>query len=211
MTLSASSQSTVTADWATRDGDATAGKDYVAARGSLTFNAGETSKTTDIRLLDDSVDDPTESFFVDFSNVTNALATELRIVVGAGGYALPSIDIDGTTITEGNEGVRYAKFLIALSRSSSTPVTMSYTTKDGTATAGTDYVATQSTLTFAPGERSKFVVVPILEDSVAEGDESFIVVLSDASWATIDTTEATCTILDDDGPTRRRPARRGSS
>jgi len=80
------------------------------------------------------------------------------------------------------------------------PITVAYTTQAGTATSGTDYNAVAGTLTFAPGETVKTVQVSVVADTAAEGNESFQVVLSNPTGATIATGTATGTIVDDDLP-----------
>ena len=59
---------TVTVDWVTADGSATAGEDYTAANGTLTFGPGETSKTVSVVILDDTVEDSGETFTLRLSN-----------------------------------------------------------------------------------------------------------------------------------------------
>ena len=76
-------------------------------------------------------------------------------------------------------------FTVTLDRAASAAVSVSYATVDGSATAGADYTATSGTLTFLPGERSKTVRVDILDDSHDEGEETFTLVLSNASGGTI--------------------------
>ena len=76
-------------------------------------------------------------------------------------------------------------------------VTVDYATADGagvwagtgTATAGVDYTATSGTLTFAAGETSKSVSVPILDDVIDEGSEYFLLRLSNPQGATLDDSE----------------------
>jgi Tol biopolymer transport system component len=58
------------------------------------------------------------------------------------------------------------------------PTSVQFNTSDVTATAGSDYVATSGTLTFAPEEDVKFVTVPLLNDNVREGTETFDISLS---------------------------------
>jgi chitinase len=89
-------------------------------------------------------------------------------------------------------------FTIKLSAASSTPVTVTYSTQDGTATAGSDYTAVSGTVTFAPGETTKSVVVTILGDTVVEPDETFNLLLSNPGGATLGTGTATATIVNDD-------------
>ena len=81
---------------------------------------------------------------------------------------------------------------------------MDYATSDGTATAGSDYGATSGTLSFAPGETSKTVNVPVTGDTTTDKphDETFTLTLSNASGgATISNASATGTIIDDDDTT----------
>ena len=89
-------------------------------------------------------------------------------------------------------------FAVSLSRASSGPVAVAYATTDGTATAGEDYTRTSGTLTFAPGETGKTVAVPVLDDAVDEGEETFTLRLSDASGGRIADGVATGTIVNSD-------------
>ena len=77
-------------------------------------------------------------------------------------------------------------------------VTVDYATADGSAKAGEDYTATSGTLTFAAGETSKTVNVPILDDAVDEGEETFTLRLSNVQGARAGDLEATGTIANDD-------------
>ena len=90
------------------------------------------------------------------------------------------------------------EFVVTLSRAASRTVTVDYATRDGTATAGEDYTATRGTLTFAVGETSKAVSVPILDDAIDEGKETFTLKLMNAQGAAIGDDEATGTIENSD-------------
>ena len=86
----------------------------------------------------------------------------------------PTISVADASAREGVDA--NAAFEVSLSRaftSSGHTVTVDYATADGTAAAGADYTATSGTLTFAAGERTKTVNVPILDDAVDEGSETF--------------------------------------
>ena len=72
VTLNRASSGTVTVDYATADGTATAGADYTAASGTLTFQAGETEKTVEVTVLDDAHDDGQETLELTLSNATGA-------------------------------------------------------------------------------------------------------------------------------------------
>ena len=90
-------------------------------------------------------------------------------------------------------------FAVSLSRAASGTVTVDYATSDGSATAGADYTAASGTLTFAVGETSKTVSVPVLDDIHDEGEETLTLTLSNASSGTaITDAEATGTIVNTD-------------
>ena len=74
-------------------------------------------------------------------------------------------------------------FAVTLSRAASGPVSVDYATKDGTAAAGADYTAASGTLTFAVGETEKTVSVPLLDDAIDEGKETFTLELSNPQGA----------------------------
>ena len=89
-------------------------------------------------------------------------------------------------------------FAVTLDRARHLPVTVDYATSNGTARAGQDYTATRGTLTFAAGEMSKTVSVPVLDDAHDEGSETMTLRLSNATEAGIRDGEATGTIENSD-------------
>ena len=102
---------------------------------------------------------------------------------------------------QANEGAGAIAFEVSLDRAFTTAahrVTVDYATADGSAKAGEDYTATSGTLTFAAGETTKTVNVPVLDDAVDEGEETFTFRLSNATGARIGDGEATGTIANDD-------------
>ncbi|WP_454017907.1 Calx-beta domain-containing protein [Azospirillum sp. Marseille-Q6669] len=78
-----------------------------------------------------------------------------------------------------------AVFTVKLSQAYNQTVTVDYATADGTAKAGSDYLATSGKLTFAAGETTKTVAVKVLSDDVTEGVETFNLKLSNPTQATI--------------------------
>ncbi len=100
---------------------------------------------------------------------------------------------------EAREGADEAMaFRVTLGRAVSGTVTVDYATADGTAVAGEDYTRTQGTLSFAQGELEKTVSVPILDDALDEGSETFTLRLRNAQGAAIADGEATGTITNAD-------------
>jgi hypothetical protein len=112
--------------------------------------------------------------------------------------ALPSISVADITISEGSSGTKNATFTVTLSSASASAVSVNYATRNGTATAGSDYAAASGTLSFAAGQTSKTVNVPVIGDAVFESDETFYLDLSAAVGATLARGTATGTISNDD-------------
>ena len=111
----------------------------------------------------------------------------------------PSISIGDMTVTEGNSGTSWYQLTVTLSAASSTPITVDFATLDGTAKAGSDYLATSGTLTFAPGVTQQTITIQIVNDKTKESTETFSVVLSNPTvGATLAKSTATVTILDND-------------
>ncbi|WP_433077943.1 choice-of-anchor P family protein [Dactylosporangium sp. CA-052675] len=108
---------------------------------------------------------------------------------------VPGLTVNDVSV---NEGAGSATFTVALSAPATTPVTVHYATANGTATAGADYTAGSGELTFTPGQTSRQVVVPILNDTVDEPAETYTVTLASASGAAITDGTGLGTIVDDD-------------
>ena len=113
--------------------------------------------------------------------------------------AAPALSVADATAAEPGEGLSASlDFVVTLDRAAPGPVTVDYATADGTATAGSDYTATNGTLTFAAGDTQKTVAVPLLADAHDDGGETLTLTLSNASGARIADGEATGTITNDD-------------
>jgi large repetitive protein len=208
VTLTASSAQQVKVNYATSNGSASAGVDYQAASGTLTFAPGQTSQVIDITVSGDALDEPDETVFVTLSDPSNAF------VADGGGIgtisdddAAPTLSIGDVTLTEGNAGTKNATFTVSLSASSGFVVGVSYATIDGSALEGgsastgqDDYDAASSTLLFAPGEITKTVDVLVKGDLLPEGNETFLLQLSSPSNSTISDGQGLCTLSNDDAP-----------
>jgi hypothetical protein len=116
------------------------------------------------------------------------------------GRALPSatLSINDVSVVEGDGGQSALVFTVSLSRGGKGEVSVDYAAADGSAQAGSDYSAVSGTLTFARGEKSKTVVVPVYGDRAGELDESFVVNLSGAINATIAKGQGGGAIIDDE-------------
>jgi predicted extracellular nuclease len=115
---------------------------------------------------------------------------------------LVDLSVGDATITEGNSGTKVLTFTVSLSGASADPVSFDLATADGTATAGSDYVAATATgLTIPAGQLSKTFSVTLNGDADVEDDETFVVDLTNASGADVADAQGTGTIANDDGPT----------
>ena len=212
VTLAPAAAWTVTVDYATHAGTARAGTDYTHTSGALTFQAGETAKTVSVPVIDDTVEDTPETLTVKLSNanppyneeegewewgsqeagvlIADSVAT--GTIRNTEDQAEPrAVSVSDASAAEGDSVV----FTVSLSATSSQQVTVDYATADGTAMAGEDYTATSGTLTFNPGDTSKTISVPIIDDTVNDSGETFEMVLSNAVGAEIADSVATGTIL----------------
>ena len=113
-----------------------------------------------------------------------------------------SLSIDDVVIGfEGNGGFQNATFTVVLSSQSALTVTVDVATVDGTAQAGSDYIAVMQSLTFLPGELTKTVTVQVLGDITPEFDENFFVELTNPVNVVLTDSFGIGTIVDDnDGP-----------
>jgi subtilisin-like proprotein convertase family protein len=116
--------------------------------------------------------------------------------------APPQLAVGNTTIVEGKSGSSTARFSLTLSKPGRVPISCSYATADGTASAGSDYQVSSGTVTFAPGELIRSVPVTVVGDSTGEPDEFFFVRLTGVTGAQAPDTEAECIVVNDD-PTGR--------
>ncbi|MCC6955069.1 MAG: PKD domain-containing protein, partial [Deltaproteobacteria bacterium] len=91
--------------------------------------------------------------------------------------------VGDATVTEGDSGTKLLSIPVALSAPASGAISVDFATSDETATAGSDYVATSGTLSFAPGEASKIISITINGDTAVESDETLRVTLSNAVGA----------------------------
>jgi hypothetical protein len=207
VTLSAASGRQVTVQYATANGTATAGTnadedDYIGASGTITIPAGQASAQINVNVLIDPRFEPDETFFVNLSNATNATISDAQgQATIVNDDPIPTIFVHEPFIAEGNSGTTQASFLVRLSNPTSQTVTLDYATSNDDATAGSDYIAASGSLTFAPGESEKSIIVLVNGDTVDEQAERFFLDITNVQNATIAVSRANAFIFDDDGPT----------
>ena len=186
-------------DYATSDLTATAGDDFTALSGTLTFAAGVSTATILIPLVDDSIDELDETFSVGLSNPVNAtLAVATATATIQDNDDPPGVSVADATGIEGST----AEFVVSLDAASAQTIKVDYDTSSGTARESADFTATGDTLTFAPGETRATISVQLTDDALNEPAETFTMALDSPVGAVIDAGTATGTITDnDDEPT----------
>jgi len=201
VSLASPSSQPVTVDYSTSDAGAQAGVDYQATSGTLTFAPGEVTETVSVPVLGGQAPKSNDTFSVTLSNPSGAsLDSDASVGIGT---ILPtsSLSIDDVSIVEGTDGTTNADFTVTLdSPKIDEPVTVDYTTQDGTAKAGTDYEAVNGTLTFQPDQTTQTISVPIINGTSYKPTEMFSVNLSNPANAVIAAGQGTGTIIDNSTP-----------
>ena len=203
--LSAPCGRPVSVQYATANGTATAGADYRAKAGTVSFvpnpTTGATATTQTIRvpIINDALDEPRETFKIRLLPPCNvAIGRASATVTILDNDPPPTISIRDVAVQEGNAGIGYAVFTVFLSAPGGLPINVRYATANVTALAGSDYRATSGTLTFAPGATTRTVSVAIFGDTARESNETFRVTLSGPTNSTLARAAAIGTILNDD-------------
>ena len=201
VTLSHPSSQPVTVAYTAADGTAAStgrNLDYAPDQvRTLTIPAAFTVGEISLFIADDDLSEGTETFTITLSNAVNAVIAE-----GAGTATGTILDDDKSRIAIGDADAYEAdgtiEFPVTLSAASSDPVTVRYTTFDGSAVQPDDYTAASGTLTIPAGFTAATIAVTLADDVFVEESESFLIRLSAPTGAEIATAEAVGVILDDD-------------
>ena len=205
VSLAAGSGPAVSLDYRTGDGTAVAPGDYGHVSGSIVVAPGGSAVSVSVSIVDDAVYESDEAFTLVLESADAA------VVVGGDLQAQATITDDDpepvvlpvVSIAELSvgESVGMAWFDVVLSKAATGPVTVLVSTFDGTAVAGSDYVALSGLrAAFTAGESSLRAAVEITDDSDDEDGEWFTLALSEASGATVGTPAVMVTIIDNDPP-----------
>ncbi|GGD95122.1 Calx-beta domain-containing protein [Paenibacillus nasutitermitis] len=174
------------------------GEDYIDKSGTLIFNSSQ--KAFDIVILDDDVPEGPETFILKLSDPTGGAklgkySERLITIYDKDNISNPPGSLQVEPIQSINETDGTISLKVSRVNGSSGAVTVDYTTSDGTAAAGEDYTSVSGTLTFASGEWTKTITVPILNDNDEEGDEQFTVTLSNPTGGAKLTAGASSTVV----------------
>jgi chitinase len=191
--------------YSTSNVTAEAGIDFEATSGTVAFAQGSVSgasQTIIVAVIGDITIEPDETFRVTLSDPSG-----LTIADGEGVGTIrdddivSNISIADASVSEGDTGTKDMAFTVSLDPPSNGTVTVNYNTTNINAVAGVDFTPVSGTLTFAAGETSTVINVPIIGDTLVEADETFRVNLfgANANGVVMDG-EAIGTILNDDVP-----------
>jgi hypothetical protein len=189
------SGTTQTVDYATSEGTATAGADYTATSGTLTFTAGQTSKIVNVPVLGDTLNEADETFTLTLSNATLALNDSSATGTILDDDAEPTVSVGDASASEANGTV---SFTVSLSTLSGQEVDVDYATSDGTAVAGSDYDAATGTAVIPAGSASTTIDVTVSDDTTYENDEGFTIDIASPFNASIVDAQGAGTITNDD-------------
>jgi hypothetical protein len=200
--LSDSSNQVVTVAFTTQGDQATSPADFEAQSGILTFQPSETVKVVTVAVKGDAIDEPSEDFDVVLSNPNNVtLGDPTGRVTITDNDPGPMLVISDASATEGNGGVPFAVVTLSLSALSEKTITLQFATANGTAVSPADYQSATGTVTFLPNTPTLTVTIPLIGDSIIEGNENFVVNFTAPNNVTLPTTpQAIVTIIDDDSP-----------
>ena len=204
--LTEASTSTVTVHYATADGTALAGQDYVAQSGTLTFAAGVTQQTIRVAIIGDTAVESDESFTVTLSNASEGAS----ILDGTATGVIRNDDVTPAALSiaatsadkaEGQSGSTSFTFTVTRTGDLSGGASASWAV-GGEGVNGADFTGGElpsGVVNFAAGESSKVITVEVAGDTAVESNESFSVTLSNPSTgAIIGTASATGVIRNDD-------------
>ncbi len=188
----------VTVAYTTLDGTAIAGEDYIAQSGTVTFQPdGSLSRSITVQVLGDLNVEGNETFLVQLGAASNGVVGRAE---ATGTILNDDVDlsINDLTVVEGNFGTTLAAISVSATGAVNQQITVNFATSSGTAVGGTDYVPTAGIVTMTPGSPTGTILVPIVNDTFNEANESFFVLLSSASNANIVRGVGTVTIIDND-------------
>lgn len=206
--LSRPAADVVTVNYRSLAGAADADIDFPAFDGTVTFTPGETVQKIEVRLRHDSADETDEDFGIELFDPSGAAFSGNSKVLRASAFILDddgagvdrALTVSSPVIAEGNGGARSALFEVQISEASATLLEFDYATRNGSATAGEDYVAQSGTLRFAPGQTKTVVEVELTGDKAVELSEFFHLSVTPGNGlgASARGLTGTATILDDD-------------
>jgi uncharacterized delta-60 repeat protein/uncharacterized repeat protein (TIGR01451 family) len=196
-----STAGTISVNFAVANSTAQAGVDYVATNGTLTFPDGVTAGTFTVPIINNAI-------------VEGNLTASLALSSPGGGAQLLSPASATLTIIDVNSGLSFSSSAYTVNENgvnapvtvvrtgvTNTAVSVHFTTADGTAQAGLEYLPTNGVLSFASGETVKTFNVPVIDDNIVQGNKTVLLTLSSAAGPSVfllSPNAATLNIVDND-------------
>lgn len=201
VSLSSASSQTVSVSYQTIGQTAVSGADFQVRTGTLSFAPGEIVKTVAVPIVDDSLDEFNETFFLSLHHPVNA-----AIIKGKGIGSIvdtdpvPTVTLNSVLVVEGNSGTVQANFGLALSSLSGKLIQMTYSTADISATGGSDYQVASNVgvKIWAGSAPPASISILVNGDTAIEPDETFSLTISNPVNVNTTGARATATIIDDD-------------
>ncbi len=166
LSLSTAMQVATTLSFSTADITATAiSGDYLAGSGPVTFAPNQTSASVPVTIAGDIVRESDETLIVNIYNLDGNLLTSGSLTIANDD---PVVSVSSPSVDEGGSGTKSLTFVVSLSTPYTAPVTFAFATQGGTATPGSDYVATSGTVTILAGDTTGLAAVTVLGDTVYE-------------------------------------------
>ncbi len=205
ITLTGATGVTVSAHYATADGTAlVSNNDYLATSGTVTFIAGQTSRTVVVQIVGDTTYEPDETFTLQLSAPVNA---SLKTPSATGtlindDLVSRSVVVLDASVAEGASGTTTLTVMLQVSGTSALPGSVHYTTQDGTATAASgDYAAASGEVLIpAGGNMTVPLALSVHGDALYEASETFSVLLSAPVNVAVVDSIGVASILNDDAP-----------
>jgi hypothetical protein len=167
--------------------------------GQIVFEVGETEKSFTVSIINDDDVEGNETFAIGIQTPSGGtLGAPRTVLISIVDDDSPtSISVTNTAITV-SEGVSTANITVQRSGNLDEAVSVDFTSNDGTAATGEDYIAVNGSITFEPGQIIQTIAIPILNDIEFESSETFSLTLSNPSGASLGNATTTITILDND-------------
>jgi serine protease len=205
VSLSEPAAADITFNASTANATAHAGSDFVAAAWpGAVIPAGNTSASFEVTVNGDDAAEIDETFSFVVGDVSGPASVLEDVATGTlvnDDDMPPDISISDASVVEGNGGTTVLTFTVAMNDTSAHPVTFDIATADGTATAGSDYVAAPlASDSIAAGEMSKTFSVTVNGDTADEANEVLYANLYNVSGAALVDDTGVGTITNDDGP-----------
>ncbi|HKR22780.1 MAG TPA: Calx-beta domain-containing protein, partial [Pyrinomonadaceae bacterium] len=201
VTLSATTTHRVTVNYTTENVTAEHDHDYTATTGALVLQPGMTSGSVSVPILDDVLDEDDETLKFKVAPNLGTITNAEKTITIVDNDAPPTLSIgDAAAVVEGNVFPGpLSSFPVTLSAPSGRAITVTWAAAVNTA-AVNDFLVTFGSFTIFPGQTTHEIIIPVIPDTYAEGDETFFINLNKPATAGLVDGQGVGTILDDDAP-----------